>query len=215
MIDLFSKNIRRFIPAKEYFELQRNASVFSLTQQRNMDIDVIEKRIAELDLLEETSGFVYFGEKQWLRSLRERSSFQAYSIWAKEQLTTILSCELDTVDVEIEEVCWQGYTEDLSCVVCFSELTDPILTIDCLNVSILGDGISPNPKEWLLVFEVLHNLCYFLFLTALRLRDAEGSCSASVERIVIKDGSDWSLFLLTEYGGDSEAKFHQQEMMLW
>ncbi|MEO1518168.1 MAG: hypothetical protein AAFV95_24315 [Bacteroidota bacterium] len=161
-----SKAIRKFIPIAAYFDLcaqQRNRSFIGCSL-RNCSQDTIDKRIKELEALEER-GFVYLGEKNWLVSFQRSNrphTLAQYDAWVKNNFDSHLGL---TFELTTEE--WQGlniWSADLLLApysLAFDALKHPSYRLpETLEIFVLGNESRPASSHLLPAFEFLHNLEY-------------------------------------------------------
>ncbi|AMV25877.1 hypothetical protein VT84_15875 [Gemmata sp. SH-PL17] len=183
------------MPWSEYRALKANLSHGSLIGRADISRAETDARLATLRNAEEQWGFVYLGERQWLERRLEQNSAITYGEWVRDVLE-------DTVfygySYEVNFYLgghWKGYTENLSLFWLPPELPFDNTEFVWVCVTISGDEAGICNLNLCHLFDILHDLSYYLnkFYNGHRERMSFGE-------IWVLNGYQWGMCTATDYG---------------
>jgi len=210
----FSTPDRRFYPWEAYKILKVELAGGSLVGEGEISSHAIRERVDRLTDLESTLGVVYVGEKRWLESRLLASSNQPYSDWVFERLRDIFPGGLrfqpylwkDQPDL----LNWSAYTEDVSFIHAFEETSNNSVLMDCILITMSGESNGADPTCLATVFEILHDLPYYLVAAAPRNYPLEKVSLGEI--FVPKDSEVWMMELISDYGASVPVHFKGDEV---
>ncbi len=120
-MNILNNNIRQYICPDEYRQLygaQADQSFIGHSLYQTA-VSVIQKRIDRLQSMEDSLGFIYVGEKQWLQAYLDRAKDQniiRYEYWVREffSCTLKLNFEYENYDLarpEFPNMVWKTTIE--------------------------------------------------------------------------------------------------------
>ena len=204
-----SASFRKYIPTFAYFQLQENQrskSYIGMSLSHAEEAG-IRRRIRSLEALEK-DGFVYVGEKCWLKFYLENNRsnhFESYDRWISHHFENFLHLDFQispgrdgpTTVKRKAELDTDGLMLD------FSDLRNPaFFPVDDLEIMIGGDMEGMSPVFMVKTFEFLHNLEYALSTVTYK---PPGDNKVSVTGIDVSnpvDPSRWELNVMSEYGSE-------------
>lgn len=205
MSDPFSVLIRKYISWHEFQRLSTELAKGSLIHAGKIAQRNKVSRLEELSDYEQRFGFVYVGEKQWLISLDVNHDDIKYSDWVWTQLTDIVFP--DGLVFERDETSgpyWKGYTEELSSLMLFANLSGKSVQIDNIQLLIPGNASAPNETKLCHAFEILHNISYYLYICAGRYTN-----KVFLDQIVLDNEQGlWHMDMINDFGSIGTAEFN-------
>lgn len=206
-----SKEIRKYIPQQEYFELmaqQKRRSYVGLSL-RNCAHEEIKKRIDELKELEKI-GFVFFGEKNWLQNYYKdgKITVENYSSWVLDNFSNYLKIEFTIAEnypLNKDGVVWTADLNTENLLLDFKELNNPFFEkLDELEIFIAGSEHAPSSIHLVQAFEFLHNFEYALHTFP---HGDKGRAPLGITGIDVTNMEDprrWELNVISEYGAERD-----------
>ena len=214
MNDLFSQDVRKYIPPAEYEALvggQRNYTCIGLDLT---GYGGIERRIAELEDLENKFGFVYYAEKLWLKDYlkKEGEDICHYALWLTKMFQEVWGVSFTYLNPGshftygiLPQSHWRVLLESpASFLPTFSEIKNPAFErpeeIRDLEVIILGDKEAFYPMYLIKAFEFLFDLPYII---AVLPNDPRGYAPVGITGLEVCNPENvmwWELNVVSEYG---------------
>ena len=168
--DPFGRSVRKYIPQDRYVDLLDLASKESLVGSARFTETDAKLRMAQLDEIERSCGFVYYGERQWLNRRLQSDSSLSYAKWIESQLKFSEGGEAFSGQ-RLYRTWW--IQNDGNFCVQFPELAhDDSISIDGLTVVILESANELTPDRKIEAFEVIHNIDYLLDICRIHARES-------------------------------------------
>lgn len=215
MNDPFGARIRKYIPWPEYRALEASQAAISLIGRATIGVDEIKARQAILLQYEASLGFVYFGERKWLETRLNSNRDMPYSTWVANELEqNIFPGGFARETDSMLGSCWKGYKDDSELFWSSPDLSSPI-ALNYVEVLIReAEESSPRPEAGR-VFEVLHDLAYYLHLAG-HVRSYANSGEVGLDALVFwPQQSRWEMYLGNEYGSIGSVLFDDQEIVAY
>lgn len=204
-----SDKLRSYIPSEVYFSLieQQRIHSFIGTSLSFSNETSILKRIEQLEQLEE-SGFVYFGEKNWLSSYLVSSTpsvIENYDQWVSSNFREYLGLRFEISEecTESDSLLWSAELNATELLLGYEPLKNPgFLPVDEIEVIIVGSSKSPHPSHIIKAFEFLHSLEYALSTVNYRPKGGREISVTGIEVTNPIDPSRWELNVISDYGSE-------------
>ncbi len=204
-----SEELRKYIPAAAYFSLieqQRRQSFIGMPLGYSNETAILN-RIEQLEQLEE-KGFVYFGEKNWLKSYftsSDPSVRDSYDQWVNTNFREYLGLQFG-ISTEYSgpgKTVWHAELNVTNRLLGYKALKNPgFLAIDEIDIMVAGNLQAPHPTHVIKVFEFLHSLEYAVSSIHYQ---PKGGREISVTGIDVTnpiDPSRWELNVISDYGSE-------------
>ncbi len=226
ILTIDDKRNRDFIEPEHYeeiFDSQRTIS-FTGTALSVFSSADIEKRIAELEQLEQDKKFVFVGEKHWLKKFLEESrniKFSRYHQWVKFQLIDVLGIKFSlspfSVKDDFPKECWLA-TVDVSTYLIKSDKLDSkqfeIDTPEELELMVCGNNDGISPAHLIKLYEYLHDYEYIIGRDVFKNRNADFLYVGGFGVTNIEEPNKWDLYV-DDSSGSGGTNLNIQYRQLW
>lgn len=150
---------------------------------------------------------MFFGERVWLYALLESHSKLTYQDWVVSQLQEWLYRDPD------ESGNWWYLAGDVSQLFYPAEIMQNLIKLDYLNIRVHSTNESDMNCRLPFVFEILHNLAYFVQIAEVAAAIDSGEDINVHEIVFLPEPRKWYLELVGDCGHRGDVVFLRNALL--
>ncbi|XOV94865.1 MAG: hypothetical protein ACFHWX_09185 [Bacteroidota bacterium] len=222
MTDPFRRSIRKYVPLDVYQQLFENELYNSLIYK---DINTITEsgitsRMNKLDQMEQTEGFVFVGERSWLKTITGENIKSPYTNWVEHVFRAYLGLKFTFENYgpspEMPEKCWKAILEKPGQYLpCFDQLInpafEPVKDITHIEICIYGTENGPDLNHLCKAFECLFDLEYMIASLPQKVGEGGWVGIEGLEVVHPENPEKWELIVRSGYGAEFDYWFENRK----